>query len=75
MRRIDQNETAEALFTGRWDDGRPKEWPTSQLRVRGRPFDVYCDDPSDVTLDGFGIPVVRGVTANHQHLSQGWMAV
>jgi hypothetical protein len=56
----------------RWDDGHPKGWPTLQLRVRGRPFDVYCEDPSDVTLDGIGIPVVSGYTVSREHLKRGW---
>jgi hypothetical protein len=74
MRDADLAQTTAPLFTGRWEDGRPKGWPTLQLRVRGRPFDVYCDHPSDVTLDGYGIPVVAGLVASKQHLAQGWMA-
>jgi hypothetical protein len=57
---------------GRFDDGRPIEWPTLQLRVRGRPFDVYCEDPGDVTLDGIGIPVVNGHTVSRDDLRRGW---
>jgi hypothetical protein len=63
------------LFKGSWDDGRPKSWPTVQLRVRGRAFDIYCTDPTDVTLDGYGIPVVEGLTVSPAELSQGWMTV
>jgi len=61
------------LFSGSWDDGRPKRWPTLQLRVRGRWFDVYCDHHTDVTLDGYGVPVVNGQTASRADLARGWM--
>ncbi len=64
-----------SLYSGCWDDGRPKRWPTLQLRVRGRMFDVYCADRTDVTLDGYGIPVVNGRTASRSDLAQGWMKV
>jgi len=43
-----------------------------QLRVRGKPFDVYCEDRSDVTLDGIGIPVVNGHTVGREDLRRGW---
>jgi hypothetical protein len=66
-------DATEGWFTGAWDDGRPKEWPTIQLRIRGRPFDVYCQDPTDVTLDAFGIPVVCGRTASRTDLKRGWL--
>ncbi len=56
----------------RWEDGRPKGWPTLQLRVRGKPFDIYCEHPSDVTLDGMGIPVINGQTAGRESLRCGW---
>ena len=56
----------------RFDDGRPKCWPTLQLRIRGRAFDVYCEDPSDVTLDGVGIPVINGRTVSGEDLKRGW---
>lgn len=56
----------------RFEDGRPKQWPTLQLRVRGKPFDVYCEDRSDVTLDGIGIPVVNGHTVGKEDLRRGW---
>lgn len=59
----------------RFDDGRPKEWPTMQLRIRGKPFDVYCEDPSDVTLDGIGIPVINGHTVAREDLRRGWSDV
>lgn len=74
MRDIESIESVEGLFSGRWGDGRPKGWPTLQLRVRGRPFDVYCEDRSDVTLDGYGIPVVSGRTAGREDLRRGWMS-
>ncbi len=67
-------ETVEHLFGGVWEDGRPKGWPTLQLRVRGQAFDVYCEDPTDVTLDGYGIPVLSGRTASREELRRGWMA-
>ena len=57
-----------------WEDGRPKGWPTLQLRVRGRPFDIYCEHSSDVTLDGIGIPVVNGRTVGRQDLARGWFS-
>ena len=63
------------LFSGAWEDGRPKRWPTLQLRIRGRWFDVYCECPSDVTLDGYGIPVVCGRTATREELERGWVSV
>lgn len=63
----------EELFVGEWDDGRPKHWPTMQLKVRGKPFDIYCEHRTDVTLDGRGIPVVNGRTASTAELAQGWM--
>ena len=44
-----------------------------QLRVRGRGFDIYCEDATDVTLDGYGIPVVRGRTADREELRRGFM--
>jgi hypothetical protein len=69
---LDQLEAS--LFDGAWDDGRPKRWPTLQLRVRGQAFDVYCDHPSDVTLDGYGIPVVCGRTATRDELRNGWVS-
>jgi hypothetical protein len=56
----------------RFEDGRPKRWPTLQLRVRGKPFDVYCEHSSDVTLDGIGIPVVSGRTVSREDLARGW---
>lgn len=62
-----------AFFSGTWEDGRPRCWPTLQLRIRGRPFDVYCDHPTDVTLDGLGLPVVAGRTATKQDLRRGWL--
>ena len=73
MRDLRDVETREALFDGDWEDGRPKRWPTLQLRIRGRAFDVYCEHPSDVTLDGYGIPVVSGRTADRAELQRGWM--
>ena len=75
MRDIYSIETIDDLFAGHWEDGRPRRWPTLQLRVRGRPFDVYCDDPTDVTLDGYGVPVVCGRTAGRDDLDRGWIAV
>ncbi len=57
-----------------WEDGRPKGWPTLQLRVRGKPFDIYCEHSSDVTLDGIGIPVVNGRTVGRQDLARGWFS-
>jgi hypothetical protein len=75
MASTDLNQAVGPVFTGQWEDGRPKRWPTMQLRVRGCAFDVYCDHPTDVTLDGYGIPVVNGVTASPEQLAQGWMAV
>lgn len=74
MSEIETAGLAQALFAGEWDDGRPKRWPTMQLRVRGRAFDVYCDHPTDVTLDGYGIPVVCGHVATKQDLRRGWMS-
>jgi hypothetical protein len=74
MESTDLDRTMSAVFAGSWEDGRPKRWPTMQLRVRNRPFDIYCEDPTDVTLDGYGIPVLNGMTASRQHLDQGWMA-
>lgn len=65
----------EELFVGEWADGRPKQWPTVQLRIRGKAFDVYCEHRTDVTLDGRGIPVVHGRTATKPELAQGWMVV
>jgi hypothetical protein len=56
----------------RWEDGRPTRWPTLQLRVRGKPFDVYCEHASDVTLDGMGIPVINGHTVTGEDLKRGW---
>lgn len=56
----------------RFEDGRPKAWPTLQLRIRGRAFDVYCEHPSDVTLDGIGIPVINGRTVSADDLKRGW---
>lgn len=73
MSEIEFVELAETLFQGQWADGRPKRWPTLQLRIRGAAFDIYCDDPSDVTLDAYGVPVVSGRTATRTHLKQGWM--
>ena len=75
MRHTDDTRVLGSLFGGCWDDGRPKRWPTLQLRVRGRPFDVYCEDRSDVTLDAFGIPVVAGHTATAEELTLGWIVV
>ena len=75
MRHIDDTKVRESLFDGCWEDGRPKRWPTLQLRVRGRPFDVYCEDRTDVTLDSFGIPVVAGRTATAEDLALGWIVV
>ena len=66
-------ELAESLFQDEWEDGRPKRWPTLQLRVRGAAFDIYCADPTDVTLDAYGVPVVCGCTATRAQLKQGWM--
>jgi hypothetical protein len=63
----------DTAFSGVWEDGRPKSWPTLQLRIRGRPFDVYCDHPTDVTLDGLGLPVVAGRTATKNDLRRGWL--
>jgi hypothetical protein len=60
---------------GRFEDGRPKGWPTLQLRIRGRPFDIYCEDPSDVTLDGMGIPVINGHTVSREDLRRGWFDI
>jgi hypothetical protein len=57
-----------------WADGRPKGWPTLQLRVRARPFDIYCQHPTDVTLDGRGIPVVNGHTVGPEDLARGWFS-
>jgi len=57
-----------------WEDGRPKGWPTLQLRVRGKPFDIYCQHSSDVTLDGVGIPVINGQTASREDLARGWFS-
>ncbi len=57
-----------------WEDGRPKGWPTMQLRVRGKPFDIYCEHSSDVTLDGIGIPVVNGRTVGRADLARGWFS-
>ena len=74
MRHIESFECSDDLFAGSWADGRPKRWPTLQLRVRGCPFDVYCEHPTDVTLDGYGIPVVDGHTATRGDLRRGWMA-
>jgi hypothetical protein len=75
---MDQHLPAEGpvadVFSGFWEDGRPKSWPTVQVRVRGRPFDIYCDDRTDVTLDGKGLPVVCGVTVSREELSRGWYA-
>jgi hypothetical protein len=70
----DLSQLEASLFDGVWDDGRPKGWPTLQLRVRGQAFDVYCDHPSDVTLDGYGIPVVCGHTATRGDLRNGWIS-
>ena len=67
-------ELSDTLFAGEWNDGRPKRWPTLQLRIRGRAFDVYCEHPTDVTLDGYGIPVVQGHTATRDELSRGWVS-
>ena len=58
-----------------WEDGRPKGWPTMQLRVRGKPFDIYCEHSSDVTLDGIGIPVINGHTVSREDLRRGWFSV
>ena len=63
---------SQASESVRWEDGRPKHWPCLQLRVRGRPFDVYCEHSSDVTLDGVGIPVVNGHTVTQEDLKRGW---
>ncbi len=73
MPEVEFLELARTLFGGEWEDGRPKRWPTLQLRVRGASFDIYCEDPTDVTLDAFGIPVVGGRTATRYELKQGWM--
>jgi hypothetical protein len=43
-----------------------------QLRVRGHSFDVYCDHATDVTLDGYGMPVVHGHTVSTADLTRGW---
>ena len=59
----------------RFEDGRPKCWPTMQLRIRGKAFDVYCEDPSDVTLDGIGVPVINGHTVAREDLKRGWFDV
>ena len=75
MSEIESVGSDQGLFAGEWDDGRPKRWPTMQLRVRGRGFDVYCDHPTDVTLDGYGVPVVCGHVASKQDLGRGWMSV
>jgi hypothetical protein len=64
-----------ALSADCWPDGRPKGWPTVQLRIRGRPFDVYCDHYTDVTLDGRGVPVVCGRTVEPADLRRGWIAI
>jgi hypothetical protein len=57
-----------------WQDGRPKGWPTLQLRIRARPFDIYCEHPTDVTLDGRGIPVINGHTVGPEDLARGWFS-
>ncbi len=75
MNEIESAGSDQELFAGEWDDGRPKRWPTMQLRVRGRAFDVYCDHPTDVTLDGYGLPVVCGHVASKHDLRRGWMSV
>lgn len=56
----------------RWEEGRPQRRPTLALRIRGRAFDVYCEAPTDVTLDGIGIPVVNGHTVGRVDLRRGW---
>ena len=75
MSKLELSELSHSLFSGEWEDGRPKRWPTLQLRIRGRAFDVYCDHPSDVTLDGYGIPVVCGQSATRRDLARGWISV
>lgn len=65
-------EHLESGTSDRWEDLRPKRWPTLQLRVRGRQFDVYCDHRTDVTLDGYGLPVVSGYTVSAADLRRGW---
>jgi hypothetical protein len=65
-------EHLESGSSERWEDLRPKGWPTMQLRVRGHSFDVYCDHATDVTLDGYGMPVVHGHTVSTADLTRGW---
>jgi hypothetical protein len=74
MSDIELDALSDSIFVGTWEDGRPKRWPTLQLRVRGRAFDVYCEDRTDVTLDGYGVPVVCGRTATRGDLRRGWMS-
>jgi hypothetical protein len=74
MPEVEFLELAQSLFLGEWEDGRPKRWPTLQLRIRGAGFDIYCEDRTDVTLDAFGVPVVGARTATRAELKQGWMS-
>jgi hypothetical protein len=74
MSDIELEALSDNIFAGTWEDGRPKRWPTLQLRVRGRAFDVYCEDRTDVTLDGYGVPVACGRTATREDLRRGWMS-
>ncbi|MGI8713546.1 MAG: hypothetical protein ACR2NR_10265 [Solirubrobacteraceae bacterium] len=68
-------EQLECGSTDRWEDLRPKRWPTMQLRVRGRRFDIYCGHVTDVTLDARGLPVVAGLTVDADDLRRGWADV